>query len=75
MLSTQNSGWRAVSQGAVAEPSKSFAYIQSAFRQQTGACIGEAFTWRNPLFSLSGAKARVRTCTDLGEDLPPKQAP
>ncbi|GAA5908713.1 uncharacterized protein JCM6883_004148 [Sporobolomyces salmoneus] len=40
VLSTQNSGWRAVSQGAVAEPGKSFAYIQGAFRQQMGACIG-----------------------------------
>ncbi|GAA5983283.1 hypothetical protein JCM5350_005867 [Sporobolomyces pararoseus] len=40
VLSTQNSGWRAVSQGAVAEPSKSFAYIRSAFRQQMGSVIG-----------------------------------
>ncbi|GAA5955585.1 hypothetical protein JCM3765_006822 [Sporobolomyces pararoseus] len=40
VLSTQSSGWRAVSQGAVAEPSKSFAYIQSAFRQQMGSVIG-----------------------------------
>ncbi|GAA5870934.1 hypothetical protein JCM16303_001634 [Sporobolomyces ruberrimus] len=40
VMSTQSSGWRAVSQGAVAEPSKAFAYIKSAFRQQMGAVIG-----------------------------------
>ncbi|GAA6062582.1 hypothetical protein JCM10212_004177 [Sporobolomyces blumeae] len=40
VLSTQSSGWRALSNGAVAEPSKAFAYVQSAFRQQMGAVIG-----------------------------------
>ncbi|GAA5924819.1 sugar porter family MFS transporter [Sporobolomyces koalae] len=40
VLSTHDSGWRAISNGVVAEPSKAFAYVQSAFRQQMGAVIG-----------------------------------
>ncbi|GAA6018883.1 hypothetical protein JCM11491_001711 [Sporobolomyces phaffii] len=40
VLSTQDSGWRGISQGSVTEPSKAFAYIRSAFRQQMGAVVG-----------------------------------
>lgn len=40
VLSTQNGEWRAISKGHVADPSKAFAYMRGAFRQQLGAVIG-----------------------------------
>ncbi|GAA6030061.1 hypothetical protein JCM8097_009236 [Rhodosporidiobolus ruineniae] len=40
VLSTQHGEWRAISKGHVADPSKAFAYVRSAFRQQLGAVIG-----------------------------------
>ncbi|GAA5996867.1 uncharacterized protein JCM10292_006051 [Rhodotorula paludigena] len=40
VLSTQHGEWRAISKGHVADPSKAFAYMRGAFRQQLGAVIG-----------------------------------
>lgn len=40
VLSTENGEWRAISKGHVADPSKAFAYMRGAFRQQLGAVIG-----------------------------------
>ncbi|GAA5919426.1 hypothetical protein JCM5296_004991 [Sporobolomyces johnsonii] len=40
VLSTQSGEWRAISKGVVADPSKGFSYMQSAFRQQLGAVVG-----------------------------------
>mgnify|MGYP006886189067 CR=1 FL=1 len=46
VLSTQNGEWRAISKGHVADPSKAFAYVRNAFRQQLGAVIGTFFLAR-----------------------------
>ncbi|BGO88802.1 hypothetical protein NBRC10512_006942 [Rhodotorula toruloides] len=40
VLSTQTGEWRAISKGHVADPSKAFAYMRGAFRQQLGAVVG-----------------------------------
>ncbi|GAA5973758.1 hypothetical protein JCM11641_005120 [Rhodosporidiobolus odoratus] len=40
LLSTQHGEWRAISKGLVADPSKAFAYVRGAFRQQLGAVVG-----------------------------------
>lgn len=39
----QDGEWRAISKGAVAEPSTAFSYVRRSFNQQSGAVIGSSF--------------------------------
>lgn len=44
----QDGEWRAISKGAVAEPSAAFGYLRRSFHQQLGAVIGLSFPLLSP---------------------------